>query len=315
METTLNSKPRSISVVVTTYNWPFALRAVLKGLLSQTDQDFEIIIADDGSKQETKFLIESMQKKTNIPIQHIWQKDQGFRAARIRNKAIIASASDYIIFLDGDCIPRPNFIAAHRNLAEPSFFVSGNRILLTRDFTVDILSSDEPIQCWSFFKWVQTWLKGQCNQAISLISFPLGFIRKLKPSRWKSVKGCNLGVWKSDLYRINGWDENFIGWGYEDSELAIRLISSGVKRKEGRFCVPVFHLWHPQTERKHESENWALLMTRIENKVLFSEKGLNQHFSINIKHHSDEQLKYLNFDTVIFHSPDNRLGHISSQPS
>src|SRR5262249_11973859 len=129
-----------ISVVVTTYNAEPALDAVLRGLSRQTDRCFEIIIADDGSGPTTRDVVSAWSSRTDLPIRHVWQPDSGFRLAEVRNRAIQASRGDYCIFLDGDCIPRHDFVAAHRHLAEPGWLVAGNRILLSRDFTERVLT-------------------------------------------------------------------------------------------------------------------------------------------------------------------------------
>lgn len=275
-------KKDSISVIVTTYNWPMALGAVLRGLACQTIKNFEIIIADDGSGPETKALIETMQAQIPIPIRHIWQEDRGFRAAEIRNKAVLAAQHDYVLFMDGDCIPRKNFIAQHQSLAEAGFFVTGNRILLNEKFTQQVLSNQTPIHAWTLLQWARARFNGHCNRFLSLLVLPLGFLRKAQPKNWQGVKGCNLALWKSDLFRVNGWDENFTGWGYEDSDLVLRLLASGIKRKEGRFCVPVIHLWHPHNDRSQEARNWARLQSQQKDKRLVCEKGLLQNIALNV---------------------------------
>lgn len=271
-----SSHSPKVSVIVTTYNWPEALKAVLTALENQTFRDFEIIVADDGSGPNTTKMLQSIQIHFPISIQHIWQDDLGFRAAMIRNKAVMAAKGDYIIFLDGDCIPRAHFIERHYALAEKGFFVVGNRILLSRELTLKVLLMNLPLHTWPLSYWFWIRLKGQCNRMISLIRIPLPW-KKYKPFDWKGAKGCNLAVWKADLLKVNGWEEKFEGWGYEDSDLVIRLINSGIKRKEGRFLVPVIHLWHKENDRIRERQNWSLLESQLTNKVLDAVKGLNQY--------------------------------------
>lgn len=271
-----------ISVIVTTYNWPYALRAVLTALsLQKTTTSFEIIIADDGSTDETAQLIQRFAKRCTIPIRHVWQPDQGFRAAAIRNKAIIEATGEYIVFLDGDCIPRENFIERYAQFATHKTFVAGNRILLDRMFTVTVLSETLPLHQWPLYKWIIARLSGHCNRVLPLFSIPLGKLRLLASNRWRGAKGCNLGVWKADLININGWEEKFIGWGYEDSDLVIRLIQSGVKRKDGRYSIPVIHLWHPEQDRSLEQQNWALFKSRHQNMRTQAEQGLEQYQHIS----------------------------------
>lgn len=270
--------PSKISVVVSTYNWPDALHAVLGALINQkTDHAFEIIVADDGSSQETAQWVQSVQKKTDIPLIHVWHPDEGFRVAAIRNKAIIAAQGDYIVFLDGDCIPREDFIRRHRELAEFKTFVVGHRILLSRAFTRTVLSEPLPLHQWSLGRWCVARFCGHCNRIAPLLSWPSKWPRFKSTTRWQGAKGCNLGVWKDDLIHINGWEEKFTGWGYEDSDLVMRLLRSHIHRKSGRFSIPVFHLWHPQNDRSRERDNWRLLKEREQRKDIRAEQGLDQY--------------------------------------
>lgn len=265
-----------LSIIVTTYNWPYALRLVLNSLINQkTDCPFEIIIADDGSKEETAELIRFFKERTSIPLLHIWQSDNGFRVSTIRNKAIIAANGDYIVFLDGDCIPRQDFVKRHMNLAEHGCFVVGNRVLLNQTFTLTALSEVIPLHQWNFWQWSFARLKGYCNRLLPFLTlFPFS-VRSSK--RWKGAKGCNLGVWRYDLFKINGWEEKFSGWGYEDSDLVIRLLRIGLKRKSGRFQVPVIHLWHPENDRSRAQENKSMLKSRQTDLLMSAELGLNQY--------------------------------------
>lgn len=267
------------SIIVTTYNWPDALRSVLTALIHQkTSHLFEIIVADDGSTPETAELIREFQACAPCPLSHIWQMDEGFRVATIRNKAISAARGSYIIFLDGDCIPRENFIERHAILAEANTFVSGNRVLLSQAFTLKTLSKRLPLHQWGLLRWVLAWTCGRCNRWIPFLSLPLSRLWGLRSAhRWQGIKGCNLAVWKTDLQRVNGWEEAFIGWGYEDSDLAIRLLRAGIQRKEGRFQIPVMHLWHPENDRSRIHENWVLFKTRDSSDELRAKIGLNQY--------------------------------------
>ncbi len=273
-----NQLPAKISVIVTTYNWPQALRAVLKALIEQkTTLSYEILVADDGSGEETAKLIRDMKQGVNVPILHIWQPDEGFRAAAIRNKAVLAAEGNYLVFLDGDCIPRDDFVENHFKLAEPRTFVVGNRVLLSKNFTLTALSHTLPLHRWSFWRWCVARLAGHCNRVLPFLSLSRKWLQVKTSFRWKGAKGCNLAIWKSDLANVNGWEEKFVGWGYEDSDLIIRLLRSGVQRKSGRFHVPVIHLWHPENDRTKERDNWARLKTRQTGIQLCAEVGLNQY--------------------------------------
>jgi glycosyltransferase involved in cell wall biosynthesis len=248
-----------VSVIATSYNRPDALQLVLSALEQQTQLPDEVIIADDGSTEETQQLITQLQTRLTYPLKHIWQIDQGFQAARIRNKAALQARNPYLIFIDGDCVPFPDFVAQHRQLAEPNCFVSGHRILLNKTLTQKILEEFQPIHKNSSLQWLLHYLHRDTNRLFPLLRIDLNKLRKLHPKRWQGAKSCNLAVWKKDFVTINGFDESFIGWGYEDSDLVIRLIRLGTSRKSGRLAVPVIHLWHPQNDRAQEAINLRLL--------------------------------------------------------
>src|SRR5690349_4398794 len=145
-----------ISVIVTTYNRPDALEAVLAALAQQTDRGFEVVVADDGSCPATGALVEDLRLRLGgLSLRHVWQPHRGFRAAEIRNRAILASQGEYCIFLDGDCIAPSTFISSHRRLAEPSWFVTGNRVLLSRATTDAVLCHGLQPQTWSAAEWVR----------------------------------------------------------------------------------------------------------------------------------------------------------------
>ena len=267
-----------ISVIITTYNWPDALSLCLHSLNSQHDNNFEIIIADDGSTQKTRDIINEFKQNTSIIIQHIFQEDLGFRAGTIRNKATSSSKGDYLIFLDGDCIVQPNFISRHRQLAEKGFWIPGNRILLSQSYTSEILDSNIFLHKQPTIFFLSQWLKGNINRILPLLHIPINFFRYLNPRKWQKAMTCNLAVWKSDFIAVNGFDEQFEGWGYEDSDLVIRLIHLGINRKEGRFAVPVLHLWHKQNDRSQHDSNYQRLMDRLKNPLFIrAEKGIDQY--------------------------------------
>lgn len=274
----------SISVVVSTYNRPDALKACLDSLLYQTDSNFEIIVADDGSTNDTASLVNSYinDKNTKINIRHVYQPDHGFRLSRIRNLAIINSHGDYLVFIDGDCIALPDFVFRHRQLATPQYFVAGNRVLINQNFTEEILKQNIRLYTKNFLYFLGLRLANKINRLISFIRLPLGRLRYLQPHKWNKAVGCNTAFWKKDLLAVNGYDENFQGWGYEDSDLVIRLMHGGIQRKEGRFAVPVLHLWHPQNDRSKQTDNYARLMRRLGDKNFVSaERGINQHDQSN----------------------------------
>jgi glycosyltransferase involved in cell wall biosynthesis len=266
-----------ISVVVTTYNRPDALRAVLAGLAAQTDRGFEVLIADDGSRDATRQLVERTTAEFPVRLLHVWQEDLGFRAGAARNRAAARAGGDYLIFLDGDCIARPDFIAQHRALAEPGWMVAGNRILLSEAFTRRVLDEQLPVEKWTAAQWRAARDRGDINRTLPLATLALGPLRKLAARRWQRVRTCNLGVWAADFRRVNGFDESFAGWGFEDSDLAVRLLNAGVRRKEGAFATGVLHLWHRENDRRHEGANWDRLQHRIGSGETRAEAGVDRY--------------------------------------
>lgn len=268
-----------ISVIVTTYNRPDALRAVLAGMFAQIDRRFELLVADDGSREQTRRLVEATAAGAPIPIRHVWQEDRGFRAGAARNRAAAVATGDYLLFLDGDCIPRTDWIAQHRALAEPGWMVAGNRILLAQRFTQHVLERGEAVHLWNLGQWRLAQMAGHINRTLPLRRLALGPLRKLAARRWQRVRSCNLGVWAADFHAVNGFDEQFQGWGFEDSDLAVRLLNHGVRRKEGAFATGVLHLWHREHDRRFEAKNRALLQRRIESGDVRATLGLDRYLT------------------------------------
>src|SRR5262249_30227616 len=151
----------------------------------------------------------------------------GFRLADIRNRGILAAAGAYVIFLDGDCIARPGFVAAHRRLAEPGWFVTGTRILLSQDLTRRILLEGLEPESWGLPHWLGRRWRGEVNRVTPLIDLRLGVLRKRLSSRWSGARGANMAFWRRDLEKVDGFDTSFQGWGREDSDILVRLIRAG----------------------------------------------------------------------------------------
>ena len=267
----------TISVVITTYNRPDALTAVVEACFLQDDKNFEIIIADDGSGANTRDCIDRLRALSPVPLKHVWQPDDGFRAAMARNRGTLAATGDYIIFLDGDCIPQRDFIARHRALAQPGFLVSGSRILLSQRFTEQVLAEHIDVPALGLFDKLRYRLRGDMNKVLQLmLRWPdLGRVRR--KFSWRRIKSCNLAVWRADLEKVNGFDESFVGWGHEDSDLVVRLFHAGVLRKDGALATEVLHLWHREARRDEESSNRKVVLERAANKTIQAGRGLREH--------------------------------------
>ena len=267
----------TISVVITTYNRPDALTAVVEACFLQDDKNFEIIIADDGSGANTRDCIDRLRARSPVPLKHVWQPDDGFRAAMARNRGTLAATGDYIIFLDGDCIPQRDFIARHRALAQPGFLVSGSRILLSQRFTEQVLAEHIDVPALGLFDKLRYRLRGDMNKVLQLmLRWPdLGRVRR--KFSWRRIKSCNLAVWRADLEKVNGFDESFVGWGHEDSDLVVRLFHAGVLRKDGAMATEVLHLWHREARRDEESSNRKVVLQRAADKTTQAARGLREH--------------------------------------
>ncbi len=253
-----------ISVIVATYNRPDALRLVIQSLLEQTDKNYEILIADDGSTHETKDLISSFQATTTHAIKHVWQSDDGFRLSRIRNLAMQQAQGEYLIFLDGDCVVQPDFLSQHRKLSKLKHVVTGSRILLEKEITDSLCANKK----WSYPNFKSTalknWLRGEINKILPLyIKVPFLLNRTYSSFVWRRIKGCNLACWKGDAESIQGFDENLVGWGHEDADFVFRLHDSGIHRISGAWATEVFHLWHPMADKSTAEKNAKIIRSKI----------------------------------------------------
>jgi len=254
-----------ISVLLATYNWPQALKICLESLSTQTDLDFEIIIADDGSTTTTKDLIEAIQKNFPVKITHLWQEDQGFRKTRILNQAIQAAHGEYLVFLDGDCIVQPDFISQHRALSQANHLVTGSRVLLNDELSKQLLLWTN----WDFKKFTDNLLSSRLSGGINKY-WPLkiklgdGAWRNYKKFVWRRIKGCNMACWKTDALAIGGFDETMTGWGHEDADFVFRLQSKGLIRKSGSWATEVLHLYHRINDQSNATEN----ARRVREKIL-----------------------------------------------
>ena len=267
-----------LSIIISTYNRPSALKLVLEAICVQVDQCAEIVIADDGSTFETELCIEKIKREfPGARIKHVWQEDRGFRLAKIRNLAVKRSEGQYLIFLDGDCIPSPSFVSMHRCLQERGWLVYGQRILTSRFFCGQLEQSYINMRAknfWGILNVIKNKLQGNVNRISPVFSWPYNLFRKQDPENWGNIRGCNWAIWKEDYERVNGSDESFCGWGSEDKDLAVRLLNSGVRIKNGKFGPYVLHLWHKQEQRNGDLEKNQLVEKRRREKTILPTKGM-----------------------------------------
>jgi glycosyltransferase involved in cell wall biosynthesis len=255
-----------LTLIITTYNWPESLSLVLESIEHQTILPYEVIIADDGSTDRTKDLIKNFKKVSKLKIFHSWQEDIGFRAARSRNLAISKSYGDYVVLIDGDMILHTNFIEDHIAIAKTGYFVQGSRVLLSKLETKRVLA--EKNINFSFFS------DGLNNRKNSIRSKLLSLIFSRSINHYHGIRSCNMGFYIKDCININGFNNDFEGWGREDSEFIVRLINSGVTRKNIRFRAIQFHLWHSENSRKSIKNNDEILNNSLNNNSVWCENGL-----------------------------------------
>lgn len=268
-----HNRNMSVALIVTTYNRPDALALVLKSALAQTRLPQEIIIADDGSDRRTTEVVGKFaQASPPVAVKHIWQKDEGFRAAQSRNRAIAAAASDYLIIIDGDMVLDPSFIADHIAVARKGRLIQGTRVLVSRKRTEEILGvRNLPLPDLSFGA-------GGIKKRLSALRLTklAKLLAKRGSQKHKGIKSCNMAFFRDDALAVNGFNNDFVGWGREDSEFAARCYHSGMKRHNLKFAGVAYHLWHNEAERAALPKNDALLKATLAEKKTRCERGVDE---------------------------------------
>ena len=266
------------SIIISTYNNPEWLEKVLYGYNNQTYRFFEIIIADDGSDDRTKDLLEKIKDEVFYPIIHVWHEDEGFRKTKILNKAILHCSAEYIIMSDGDCIPRKDFVEKHVKYRMEGRFLSGGYFMLPMNISKEITKEDIYAErCFDI-----NWLKKRGLRAslknYKLTSGPLigNIFNHLTPTH-ASWNGHNASGWKSDILEINGFDER-MQYGGEDREMGERLLYLGLKSKQLRYSAICLHLDHPRGYVKPEMihKNNSIRKETRERRSVWTEYGVQK---------------------------------------
>lgn len=252
-----------ISLLITTYNWEEALARVLKSVADQSLLPHEVIVADDGSRDSTRLLVNEFQKRFPVPIIHSWQEDRGFRLSESRNRGIAASSGDYIIMIDGDMVLHRKFIESHKKFARRSSFVTGVRVFLEKSLSEKVLESGK---LPNFFS------KG-IRRRLNTINCPL--LSELCTGL-RGTKSCNMAVWKTDAIAVNGFNCDFTGWGAEDTEFASRLVNNGINRRKFKFGGIAYHLYHRATDRSSFEKNRDILKKSFDERTTWCKNGLDK---------------------------------------
>lgn len=265
-------KSTKVSIVVSTYNRPDALKVCIRSIFKQTRLPDEIIIGDDGSGQTTLETVQELQKESIVPIVHVWHEDNGFRLAMMRNKSIAAATGDYIIEVDGDVYLHPKFVEDHLSMASPGYYLKGGRTNLGQKLTESICANGYPKAINCFTKGIE----GKSENSIRIM--PIAKCMALRYRRHKShALGCNMSFYREDFMRINGYDEFFEGWGGEDLDLGNRMLRSGVKKKYLKFCGIVYHLWHEDKFMYNKAKNFAHMLG-VESEVpVYCDNGIDKY--------------------------------------
>lgn len=270
-----------IGFVIVTYNRSDALLAVLRALAPQCNAGDVVVVADDGSRPEHVQAVQRGAQSPALaaacPVLHTWHPDIGFTAGRARNIGALAAreaGADYIVFMDGDCVPHPGFVAMHRALAESGAFVNGSRVLLSEQLTSRVVSGEVDLATLGLAQWLRLRLSGDVNKLAHLVQWPALPGRHQWGFRWSGIRSCNFGLWWRDLEAVDGFDETFSGWGHEDADLVLRLHNHGLVRKNGHLATEVFHLWHRENSRANEAANRARVVARLEAGIRRAARGL-----------------------------------------
>jgi len=254
-----------VSLIITTYNQPEILQLAIRTAGEQTRLPDEIVIADDGSRDETAEMIRKIRKLSPVPLLHVWQPDDGFRAARSRNNAITASSGDYLLFLDGDCFVNKYFVEDHLSLAKEKQFLVGTRVNIVPRRQQYILATGNTTI--TFFSW-------GTRKKFNTIRSP--FLARLYNGKKGSMASANFSVWREDVYQINGFDESYTGHGGEDGDVAIRLENAGVTMERFAHLGMAYHFAHPHRPCPDWEDRVKLHEETRRNKVTRCKQGLDE---------------------------------------
>lgn len=260
------------SLLVATYNWPEALAAILRSVAAQRVPPAEVLVADDGSGEPTRRVVEEARARLPCPLVHVWQPDDGFRAGQIRNKAVAAASGAYIVQVDGDMVLHPDFVRDHLAAARPGRFIGGSRVVLGPEATRALLAGGAlpgPLS------------RGLGNRlnALRLPALGRAVARVVSPRSLRSIRGCNMSYWREDFLAVNGYDEAYVGWGREDTDLVVRLHQHGLGRTFFKLQGIAYHLHHREQDRGRLEANDEILRRAVARGSPRCERGVSQYLA------------------------------------
>jgi glycosyltransferase involved in cell wall biosynthesis len=263
---------KSAAIVITTYNWPEALNLVFSSASIQSVMPSEIHVADDGSKEETADLIKFWDQQLPIPVYHHWQQDDGFRPNPVRNRGIANCSSDLVIMLDGDMVMHPDFVADHLEFSKPGCFIQSRRVRLSESLTALALRDGK-------FEFSIA-SKGVRRRTQAIRNRLLAHLTSSVDQNFRHIRGANMSFWRKDLIAVNGLNEDFVGWGFEDHELIARLYHSGLKRIYLRQAALAYHLEHANNDRHRKSINQGIFEQCISKHLVRASNGLAENHKV-----------------------------------
>lgn len=273
-----------VTVMVSTYNWKEALALVLRSLAGQSRLPDEVIVVDDGSRDDTAALLREAAQTFPVPLRHLWQPDEGFRKARILNRGIAAARGDYVIQVDGDMLVHPRFVEDHLSLAQPGRFLQGTRIRTTDAETARLLAGGTPRFGWfvdAYFRDDKD--RGTYHFGRRHHTLRLPWLARIKSRSTGHPMGCNISFWREDLLRVNGYDERMHGYGSEDLEIDLRLRNAGLRRSQIKFAALALHLEHRSVSTQDPSDpelpNNKLMYVTEQQRLVRTEFGLDAHMA------------------------------------
>ena len=258
-----------ISLIIATYNWREALELTLLSVRCQSRMPDEVLVADDGSREDTGELIARLAKELSAPVVHVWHSDQGFRLGAIRNQAIARASGDYMIQIDGDVVLHGDFVRDHETFSKRGMYCSGSRTLLREAFSKEVLERKQLT-----FPHFGRGIKRPLNSVHFPWLTPFLYPDSL---RYDNIRGSNMAFWREDALTVNGYNEEISGWGREDTEFCARLTFNGIQRRKLKFAATQHHLFHRHASRDQLDYNNAIMEDTLDNRIQRCANGLDKY--------------------------------------
>jgi glycosyltransferase involved in cell wall biosynthesis len=265
------SRYASNSLIIATYNWKEALALVLATVRAQTEMPGEVLIADDGSRDDTREFVAHEAAGFPVPLRHVWHQDDGFRKGRILNEAMARAAGEYLIAIDGDMLVHPEFVRSHMRFARRGWYVQGSRMMLGETATARTLAAGR--------RMAGALSPGVRNRINGIHAPFLSRFSRGEPGPIYRTRGCNISYWRDDIVRVNGYNEDMEGWGREDTELVARLMNSGVRRRNLKFAAVSYHLHHRARPTDADAANFELVLNVVRDGVTRCDHGFDRHLA------------------------------------